>query len=121
MPGCGWREETDGFRFFEIDFTGGDSRERTIVLQESIDAVQVPDGRVPMLVHWEAGAFDIGWFKQVKDANRMLKHLDLRAAFVGLGARGGAYAGVLNLRVGHERVRHFPDVAAALTWLREDG
>ncbi len=83
MPGCGWREETDGFRFFEIDFTGGDARERTTVLHESIDAVQVPDGRVPMLVHWEAGDFDIESAESPAQAGTDRRDQDERVVPVG--------------------------------------
>lgn len=119
MAACDWREAPDGFTYLDVDFRGGDAQERSAALQAGTAAVRAAVGRVAVLCHREAGAFDVAWFKLVKDTNRALRHLDLKVAFVGLGSRGGVYAGMLNLRVGHERVRAFDDEGSALAWMQE--
>ena len=120
MAATQWREEPDGFRYLDVDFVGGDTPERLETLLTACTACEEASGRVPILVHWESDGLDMAFFKEVKDANRRLRHLDIRAAFLGLGGRGGAMAALFNIRVGHERVRSFDGDAVALAWLKEE-
>lgn len=122
MAACDWRDE-GGFRVLEIDFRGGDPVERLAALRTAVEACERTPGRVPLLVRWEYDGLDMNFLKLCKDANRRLRHLDIRAAFLGLGGKGGAFAAMFNARVGHERVRSFDDEGAALAWLQgvDDG
>ena len=72
--------------------------------------------------HEEGGPrrLDLDLLKQVKDANRRLRHLDVRGAFLGLGGKGGAFAAMFDVRVGHERVRSIDDESRAIEWLEEN-
>lgn len=118
MAACDWHDEGT-LRYLIVDFRGGDDAERLAVLQHAIAETEASPGRTLMLVHWDSDGLDMAFFKEVKDANRRLRHLDIRAVFLGLGSRGGALAALFNIRVGHERVRSFDDEGAALGWLRE--
>ena len=118
MAGCDWQDEV-GVRRLVVDFRGGDTAERLDVLKTAIGACQTTGSHISILVRWESDGLDMGFLKHVKDANRMLGHLDIRAAFLGLGAKGTAIAALFNIRVGHERVRSFDDEGAALAWLEE--
>lgn len=119
MAACEWHEE-GGTRRLHLDFRDGDSEARLTALRDAITAAERAAGRVLILVRWEPEALDMGFLKQVKDANRRLRHLDVRAAFLGLGGKGGAFAAMFNVRVGHERVRSFDDEDRALQWLEEN-
>ena len=119
MAASAWREE-GGVRHLDVDFRDGDAAERLEAMRTAIDACEAATGRIPILVRWEPDGLDMGFLKLAKDANRRLRHLDIRAAFLGLGGKGGAFAAIFNVRVGHERVRSFDDEGAALHWLEEN-
>ena len=118
MAACGWHDE-DGLRVLEIDFRGGDPVERSGTLRTACDQCEQASGRVLILVRWDSEGLDMGFLKEAKDANRRLRHVDARAAFLGLGAKGGALAAIFNVRVEYERVRSFDDESVARAWLEE--
>ena len=114
-----WRETPGGFRYVVTDYRDATEEERYEVFRTGAELVAATGRRTGLLVVGGDEGIDPSWFKSVKDHNSTARDDHVRVALVGLGRRGPSIAGLLNVRVSHERTRAFDDEAAALAWLEE--
>ena len=114
-----WRQTPDGFRYVVTDYRDASEQERYAVFRTGTELADATGGRVAVLVLAGDAGIDPAWFKQVKDHNSNERVDRVRVALVGLGRRGPSIAGVLNVRLSHERAQAFDDEGSAVAWLQE--